>query len=111
MIERPGREESDTVHYFYQQLYRYLVRVEVEDGEGRRGSASMWVHVGLAVRLGSPMSMYVPLREYIQEGPDAGLADPNWTPDQIDYESYLVASARQESPYRFGGSAGTDTAF
>jgi hypothetical protein len=37
---------------FYQQLYRYLVRVEVEDSEGRRGSASMWVHVGLAVRLG-----------------------------------------------------------
>jgi len=97
VIERPGREESDTVHYFYQQLYRYLVRVEVEDSEGRRGSASMWVHVGLAVRLGSPMSMYVPLREYIQEGPDAGLADPNWTPDQIDYESYLVANARHKA--------------
>jgi hypothetical protein len=97
VVVRPDRGESDTVHYFYQQLYRYLVRVEVEDSEGRRGSASMWVHVGLAVRLGSPMSMYVPLREYIQEGPDAGLADPNWTPDQIDYESYLVASARHKA--------------
>ena len=93
VVERPDRSESDTVHYFYQQLYRYLVRIEVEDSEGRRGSASMWVHVGLAVRLGSPMSMYVPLREYIQEGPDRDLADPNWTPDQINYESYLVANA------------------
>jgi hypothetical protein len=97
VVVRPDREESDTVHYFYQQLYRYLVRVEVEDSEGRRGSASMWVHVGLAVRLGSPMSMYVPLRGYIQEGPDAGLADPNWTPDQINYESYLVANARHKA--------------
>jgi len=94
VVVRPDRGESDTVHYFYQQLYRYLVRVEVEDSEGRRGSASMWVHVGLAVRLGSPMSMYVPLREYIQEGPDAGLADPNWTPDQIQPCDYLHASAR-----------------
>jgi len=93
VVERSGRGESDTVHYFYQRLYRYWVRVEVEDREGRRGSASMWVHVGLAVRLGSPMSMAVPLRDYIQEGEEAGLADPNWTPEQINYESYLVASA------------------
>ncbi|GIV05544.1 MAG: hypothetical protein KatS3mg016_1119 [Fimbriimonadales bacterium] len=93
VVERSGRGESDTVHYFYQRLYRYLVRVEVEDSEGRRGSASMWVHVGLAVRLGSPMSMAVPLRDYIQEGEEAGLADPNWTPEQINYESYLAASA------------------
>jgi hypothetical protein len=94
VVVRPDRGESDTVHYFYQQLYRYLVRVEVEDSDGRRGSASMWVHVGLAVRLGSPMSMYVPLREYIQEGPDRGLADPNWTPDQIQPCDYLHAGAQ-----------------
>lgn len=57
----------------------------------------MWVHVGLAVRLGSPMSMAVPLRDYIQEGEEAGLADPNWTPEQINYESYLVASAPHQA--------------
>lgn len=92
-VERRREATSDTVHYFYKQLYRYLVRVEVTDRDGRRGSASMWVHVGLAVRLGSPMSMYVPLREYIQEGENEGLADPNWTPEQIVHESYLVSSA------------------
>jgi len=93
VVERQRDDTADTVHYFYKQLYRYLVRVEVTDSDGRRGSASMWVHVGLAVRLGSPMSMYVPLREYIREGENKGLADPSWTPEQIEHESYLVSSA------------------
>ncbi len=94
VVERQRDTASDTVHYFYKQLYRYLVRVEVTDSAGRRGSASMWVHVGLAVRLGSPMSMYVPLREYIQEGENKGLADPNWTPEQIQPCDYLRAGAQ-----------------
>jgi len=94
VVERQRDDTADTVHYFYKQLYRYLVRVEVTDSDGRRGSASMWVHVGLAVRLGSPMSMYVPLREYIREGENKGLADPSWTPEQIQPYDYLHAGAR-----------------
>ncbi|GBC94219.1 hypothetical protein HRbin15_02727 [bacterium HR15] len=58
----------------------------------------MWVHVGLAVQLGSPMSVYAPLRDYIREGPDAGLADPNWRVEQIDAENeFLRESASRRA--------------
>lgn len=92
VVERQGRGSSDTVHYFYKQMHRYLVQVEVTkvvDGQVRRGSASMWIHVGLEVRLGMPMSICAPLRGYR----DDGLADPNWTFENIRVADYLGANA------------------
>lgn len=98
VIVRPDLGKTDSVDYFYKSMYRYRVYVEVEDSSGqtpnqrRRGYATMWVHVGLEVRLGMPMSMYVPLRQYNEEG----LADPNWNIDQVNYTDYL----HDQAPYQ-----------
>lgn len=104
VVRGPFNDPEDTVHYFYKQMWRYAVRVQVEDAEGRRGSATMWVHVGLETRLGNPMPMWVPLREYNQEG----LADPDWSPDQISPWDYLQANARYRAHIVSVGIKGVD---